>query len=384
MLLEEKLDRMDAQHAAIYHHFSFKQRLVKALASVGITVDKKSTFSSSDLYRKTNIRNRLYGDDGRVTNSSKYSRKDRYINDIEIILHKTSGINSSGDYVPIRINLIPDTLGYVNVTIRRSEDSPSKTIKIADKTVSEFEKLFAKTVRFILKTEPKTEKVEFEEIKNSFVDKVQKVLKDFNVFKVEPQRSYSYKNYPLTIQVDIEYELPEKVNNEIRSTRELDSFLYDMFNENRSVKQAYKKATGESAGKKNDDWNIAHRYFRGNSKELETYILYERLFDTMKFITKKVSNVEKSQNIFILKEISLKNMWSDKHLEFDFIIRKNGVTRERERVDNTSLNVYEWLKSIKERYNSNELKKYQNKSRNEIMLPVARQLIKQFFKVEDD
>lgn len=367
-MLESKIDDYEASKAAKMFPLEFKQELVRTFKNEGFNVNKEKTFKSSSTFSKANPNNKLYNKYGSVSSGSLMRQDPKYPQKIEIILYNTF---SSNDDDEIKISISPKTSGSIEISTSL-EHRNSKEIDIIGKKSRVFFKDIISAFREIIEMQTKSEKKRIdpnEIIKNyveNSIDGVDAKVKKSGYGYNSPEKLYITAN-----ENNISKQESIGVNDISRTL----SFLSNVF-EKPSIKSAYKKATGESAGKKGDRYTISGSF---NSKRIDVYdsISFKNKFSILKKAVLDIYSYAKSQNIYI-SNID-RSSYINGSFEISFLGDDEEYDERGRKRKKKSFNVYKYLMNMKNKIDEIDEIDSANKFIEEKCLPISRKIIGQLF-----
>lgn len=356
-LFEANILNLDAITAAIEFPMEFKQELVKVVNRV-YKVDKTKTFKSNSNY-KWDLKQkdwRLYNEYGTADSGSSYSSRRNNMG-INIFLH-------NGDYIKFN----PDTMGNVNVN--------GNKIQIQGKTVKQFLDEIPQIITIKNKPNNKSGKAEKGAALAADIENIEFVK---NAEYREPSGGYgTHRDYKIVIE--IEKAIDESTKDSIREEARFYSKISSLIDQNAYLKTVYKKKTGNSPGRKGESGGLAgtiNRYGLQFAKRSENALMYQRLKEVVISVNKLFKN-----HGMKISSISADPKWNGYFITFKIHFGTETTKRkrsEREVSYDTSFNIYDWLKTQIDEDHETISTNYRNNF-NEKLLPIAQQIIKQYFK----
>lgn len=340
MLQEARIDKLDAMKAAVEYPLSFKQTLVKVLKSKGFKVDREKTFKKPSVGNGDGLL--LYGRSGDANQGSGFRRESK---SIHVYLH-------GGE----RITLTPDTMGNVRVEVGNSRN----VVGISGKSSIEFFNDVASSLRNL---EGGNETKGFKE----FIDGMSSSLG--HTFEIE-SRGYYSDDSRRVIKTVLSSKLPEGVKSEIDNKTRINNTLSEVFDEP-SIKSAYKKATGESAGAKGDIYTISSSFLERRRHIYDVAQIYYSV-DKIKELALSVRDYLKGSDFVIT---NIRDGVSYKGLEVDIALRtKESLYSERS--NKSVFDIYKYIKELKKRNSYKEALDYNHDLIQRHVLPIAKKVIK--------
>lgn len=381
-LLESKIDELDAIKTAQKLPLAFKQEIAKAIARKGFKINRKSTFAGSGTYEKANKANKLYAPWGGVGTGASYNRRSDNPQEIEIFIYDTFQPNSTGD---LKLSLTPDTIGNVKLELSSYSSSGEykRIVPIAGKTVREFVTSVALETQKMLNRYNNYQSDDTKEVvEEDFLEDAESFVHDLSdkiETGIERDRYSRINDKPSAIYFSLLPEvMPKNILNNMSLERQFFRFLDDAFEES-YIKSAYKKATGESAGKKGDRFTISSDLGR-KSNDIFRELQLKYSFPVIKEILLSLKDFAKSKGRRI-SYVSLSDEYQQARIIIKFSKLDTSTTfTERPNKGGERFNVYSFLKKLK-----SDIEEYDEKERaykfvNKVGLPVSKQLFKHLFK----
>lgn len=381
-LYETNVLNIDAQTAAIDFKYDFKREVVDVINDHFAKVDIKKTFEKDD-YRNSNLN--LYNKYGNAERSENYWSDYKQI---KIYLHKTYR-RKDGDEEQDYITLSPDTMGNVSLrmnSVSVGHNGPSFKVPIASKTVKEFVQSIIPVLKKLSRykkpaQENQSETSELEsisgEIKALEIEGIKSVVSEIKLNNDYWSDSDRPPTRLLVIAIDA---TPEKeLSNRIRNFYDFTHEMYNIIEKTASIKSAYKRATGKSAGKKGEEYGSLSHSIKILGSDIERRLSENSAYENVKAAVMAINKFLKKTSWKIVDISGKSSLGSEFIITIDIVPKNEFFKTARGFDEKEEFNVFEFIKNFP-RYDIDKEIHDSLIHITEKLLPIAPQLVKQLFK----